>query len=82
MLVSTIIMAPAPKHTPDLNELITMRARRFAPTPLEVDVSALSSGGKMALGKLIEAARTINDGAPQSRLETWVTLLNNRPKTN
>ena len=81
LLVSTILMAQAPKHTPDLNELKKMSAR-FAPTPLEVDVSALSSDDKMALEKLIEAARAISDGAPQSRLEPCVTLLDNRPKTN
>ena len=34
---------------------------RFAPTPLRVDTSSLSSGDRQALVKLIEAARVLND---------------------
>jgi len=36
-------------------------AERFAPTPLRVDVSGLSSGDRRALAKLIEAARVIDE---------------------
>ena len=36
-------------------------ASRFAPTPLRVDVSGLSSGDRQALAKLIEAARIFDD---------------------
>jgi hypothetical protein len=36
-------------------------AARFAPTPLRVDTSKLSSGDQQALVKLIEAARLLND---------------------
>ncbi|HET9839437.1 MAG TPA: hypothetical protein VFR84_14495 [Candidatus Angelobacter sp.] len=50
----------APAAVPDLNELNRMIAR-FAPAPLEVDLSALSAGDKKALAKLIEAARLTND---------------------
>ncbi len=45
---------------PDLAQLQKMAAR-FAPTPLRVDTSKLSSGDRQALGKLIEASRIIND---------------------
>jgi hypothetical protein len=45
---------------PDLAELEKM-AGRFAPTPLRVDTSALSSGDRQALVKLIQAARILND---------------------
>ncbi|HLZ93656.1 MAG TPA: hypothetical protein VKQ28_18260, partial [Candidatus Acidoferrum sp.] len=34
---------------------------RFAPAPLEVDLSGLSAGDKKALATLIEAARLTND---------------------
>src|SRR5579872_6961542 len=44
---------------PGLNELKQMAAR-FAPTPLEVDTSELSSGDQQALVKLIQAAQTVN----------------------
>jgi hypothetical protein len=46
-------------HVPDLNELQQMTAR-FAPTPIEVDISKLSAGDKQALTKLVEAARILN----------------------
>jgi hypothetical protein len=36
-------------------------ASRFAPTPLRVDISALSSGDRQALAKLVEAARIFDD---------------------
>jgi len=45
---------------PDLAQLEKM-ASRFAPTPLRVDTSRLSSGDRQALAKLIEAARILND---------------------
>src|SRR5580658_2736078 len=45
---------------PDLGQLDLM-ASRFAPTPLRVDTSRLSSGDREALVKLIEAARVLND---------------------
>jgi len=45
---------------PGLAELEAMAAR-FAPTPLRVDVSRLSSGDRQALVKLIEAARLFDD---------------------
>ncbi len=35
-------------------------AARFAPAPLNVDISGLSAGDKKALAKLIEAARIVN----------------------
>jgi Peptidase family M49 len=58
-LVVTTIMAtaqktPAPSSMPDAAELNRMAAR-FAPAPLDVDLSALSAGDKKALAKLVEA---------------------------
>jgi Peptidase family M49 len=44
---------------PDAAQLNRLAAR-FAPTPLQVDTSALSAGDKQALPKLIEAARLLN----------------------
>jgi peptidase M49-like protein len=57
----TICTAQEPTTTtaPGLNELKQMAAR-FAPTPLGVDTSALSTGDKKALAKLIQAARIVN----------------------
>ena len=56
------ISAKAQKNgtLPDLTQLDQM-ASRFAPTPLRVDTSRLSSGDRQALVKLIEAARILND---------------------
>ena len=45
---------------PDAAQLKKMAAR-FAPTPLEVDTSGLSSSDQKALVKLIQASRLIND---------------------
>src|SRR5271170_473232 len=47
---------------PDIPDLAGLRAMtsRFAPTPLEVNVSGLSVGDQKALAKLIEAARIVN----------------------
>lgn len=51
----------APSGTyPDVAKLRQMAAR-FAPTPLEVDVTALDQGDREALVKLIQAARLCND---------------------
>jgi hypothetical protein len=63
-LVATTIMAtaqktPAPPTLPDAAELNRMAAR-FAPAPLDVDLSALSAGDKKALAKLVEAGHVIN----------------------
>jgi hypothetical protein len=54
--------APSPSassSSPDTAQLKKM-AERFAPTPLQVDTSALSTGDKRALIKLIEAARVVD----------------------
>src|SRR3954451_2368055 len=67
LLVSTIMAtaqktpAPASAATsfPNADELNQMAAR-FAPAPLEVDLSSLSAGDKKALAKLIEAGRIVN----------------------
>jgi Peptidase family M49 len=45
---------------PDLAQLEAM-TNRFAPTPLRVDVSKLSTEDRQALVKLIEASRILND---------------------
>src|SRR5437764_6199864 len=52
-------MAQETSSMPDLGRLKQMAAR-FAPTPLHVDRSGLSSGDQAALSKLIEAARLVN----------------------
>ena len=49
----------AGERIPDLPRLNAMAAR-YAPTPLRVDTSRLSSGDQQALVKLIEAARVLN----------------------
>jgi hypothetical protein len=67
LLVSTIMAtaqktptpASAEASFPNAGELNQMAAR-FAPAPLEVDLSGLSSGDKKALAKLIEAGRIVN----------------------
>jgi hypothetical protein len=65
LLVSTIMATaqktPAPASTsfPNADELNQMAAR-FAPAPLDVDLSGLSAGDKKALAKLIEAGRIVN----------------------
>jgi hypothetical protein len=63
-LVVTTIMAsaqktPAPPTLPDAAELNRMAAR-FAPAPLDVDLSALSAGDKKALARLVEAGHVID----------------------
>ncbi|MGB9122493.1 MAG: hypothetical protein WCE73_17890 [Candidatus Angelobacter sp.] len=67
LLVSTIMAtaqktpAPASAGTsfPNADELNQMAAR-FAPAPLDVDLSSLSAGDKKALAKLIEAGHIVN----------------------
>lgn len=45
--------------TPSLAQLEKMTSR-FAPTPIRVDTSSLSSGDRQALAKLVEAARILD----------------------
>ena len=54
--------APPPSASSSLPDTASLErmAQRFAPTPLQVDTSALSSGDKRALVKLIEAARGLD----------------------
>src|SRR6516162_1825226 len=60
-LMSTLHAQPvAGSNSPALDELTRMSAR-FAPTPIRVDSSRLSSGDRDALVKLIEASRIYND---------------------
>lgn len=51
--------AKSTPEVPDLAKLEAMTAR-FAPTPLRVDTSTLSSGDQKALVKLIQASRIVN----------------------
>jgi len=61
LLLMTVTIAQENKTTtsPGIDELKQMAAR-FAPTPLQVDTSALSPGDKKALARLIQAARLVN----------------------
>jgi len=60
LLATSAHSAPVKKAAvPDLEQLQKMTAR-FAPTPIRVDTSKLSSGDQQALVKLIEAARILN----------------------
>jgi len=59
-VMSIPMRAQKSEALPDLAQLENM-ASRFAPTPLRVDTSRLSSGDRQALMKLIEAARILND---------------------
>ncbi|MGZ4815336.1 MAG: dipeptidyl-peptidase 3 family protein [Terriglobales bacterium] len=67
----------AQDNNPSADELNKMAAR-FAPTPINVDTSKLSTGDKQALVKLIEAARVINPLFMQQiwskNLETWTKV--------
>jgi hypothetical protein len=56
----TPIEAEKQMKVPDLAALQKMAAR-FAPTPIRVDTSKLSSGDQKALVKLIQASRILND---------------------
>ena len=60
MATGVPMQAQKNETVPDLAQLEKM-ASRFAPTPLRVDTSTLSSGDRQALVKLIEAARILND---------------------
>ena len=57
-----VLLAAAPKTaaTPDLDQLEKMAAR-FAPTPIRVDVSGLSTADRQALVKLVQAGRILDD---------------------
>src|SRR5580700_1110867 len=59
-LLLLVPMLAATAAIPDLAQLQKMAAR-FQPTEMRVDVSRLSPGDRQALGKLIEAARVLND---------------------
>ncbi|HZD94953.1 MAG TPA: hypothetical protein VE133_11910 [Candidatus Sulfotelmatobacter sp.] len=58
--MATAQNTPASSSFPDANELNRMTAR-FAPAPLNVDLSGLSAGDKKGLAKLIEAGHLVND---------------------
>jgi peptidase M49-like protein len=58
-VMATAQKTPAPPSLPDAAELKRMAAR-FAPAPLDVDISALSAGDKKALARLIEAGHIVN----------------------
>jgi hypothetical protein len=51
--------ATAPATTPDVQKLNAM-AGRFAPVNLTADTSSLSAGDRVAIGKLIEAAKIVD----------------------
>jgi hypothetical protein len=59
-LAGGIFAAPPESGTPDAGTLQRMAAR-LAPTPMRVDVSALSPGDRRALAQLVEASRIVND---------------------
>ncbi len=59
MLMTISFAQETTTTAPGLDELQKM-AVRFAPTPLQVDTSALSAGDKKALVKLVQAARIVN----------------------
>src|SRR5690348_5654881 len=61
MLASFWIVAEGQKGAVPTQPQLEQMAARFAPTPMRVDVSHLSSGDRQALTKLIQAARIIND---------------------
>lgn len=64
-------------NSPSLEQLQKMTAR-YAPTPISVDTSHLSTGDKQALAKLIEAARVIDplfmEQLWNQNLATWKTV--------
>jgi hypothetical protein len=62
MVSCMTIYAAEQKTTISIPDLASLRGMtsRFAPTPLNVDVSALSAGDRKALVKLIEAARIVD----------------------
>ena len=62
MVFCTVIYAAEPNTATSVPDLASVQAMasRFAPTPLNVDVSGLSAGDRKALVKLIQAARILN----------------------
>src|ERR1041385_1242490 len=62
-LMATAQNTPTTTATPSIPnaEELNQMAARFAPAPLDVDLSGLSAGDKKALAKLVEAARLTND---------------------
>jgi len=62
ILISAVMAVAQTKSKasfPDVAQLNGLAAR-FAPTPLQVDTSALSAGDKQAMPKLIESAQLLN----------------------
>ena len=59
MLGTAAGVAAGPRAMPNQAQLAKM-ASRFAPAPMRVDISGLSSGDRQALVKLIEAARILD----------------------
>jgi hypothetical protein len=59
LFVMATIVTSAAQTVPDAAQLNKMAAR-FAPTPLVVDTSSLSTGDKQALVKLIQASEVVN----------------------
>ncbi len=59
-LLLLIPMLATAANIPDLEQLKKMTAR-FAPAELHADTSALSTGDRQALARLVEAARIIDD---------------------
>src|SRR5947209_2804217 len=59
LMTTALAQETTSPSAPGVDELNRMAAR-FAPTPLQVDTSALSPGDKKALVKLIQAARIVN----------------------
>jgi hypothetical protein len=58
-LVLAFAVSTAFAATPDAAQLNTM-TKRFAPIQLQADTSSLSAGDRVAIGKLIEAAKIID----------------------
>ena len=59
LFIMATVITTAAQDFPNAAELNKMAAR-FAPTRLEVDISALSPGDKQALVKLIQASQLVN----------------------
>jgi hypothetical protein len=58
-LALAALAASAVAATPDVAQLNTM-AKRFAPIELRADMSALSAGDKVAIAKLVQAAKIVD----------------------
>jgi hypothetical protein len=61
LLMLSNVAAGQKQSVPASQAQLEQMAKRFAPTPMRVDTSELSSGDKQALVKLIDAARIVND---------------------